>query len=127
MLYIGLNVWENLEDSLNSTFGSLLPVAIFAAVFPIVLGMFIRLPQSIKEMRSGKKWSVDGAKLLAIGLPAFLVALTPTLYVSPLGQFLQVIPATAKLLNSEVTTIAGLVFGYVLLDSISVTPHDGAV
>ncbi|KPB05924.1 hypothetical protein AAV98_03050 [Bacillus sp. CHD6a] len=48
---------------------NLWPAVIFATVFPVLIGILLRLPKLITEIKRDKAWSVNWIKLLAVGLP----------------------------------------------------------
>lgn len=91
------------------------PQVIFAALFPILIGMLLRLPKLIKEIQQEKAWAVNWMKLLAVGLPTLYVTLVPVLSLTSLFRY---IPFVMDIIHLDLSTLAGLVFGYVLLDSL---------
>ncbi|WP_245804788.1 hypothetical protein [Halobacillus hunanensis] len=95
----------------------LFPVIMFAAIFPIVIGLFLRLPKLIIEIKENKQWTFDWVRFIAIALPSLYIITMSILPYSPLGQGSISIPEIILIGSPTVTTIAGIVFGYVLLDS----------
>ncbi|ART75014.1 hypothetical protein B4U37_02670 [Sutcliffiella horikoshii] len=91
------------------------PQVIFAALFPILIGILLRLPKLIKEIQQEKVWSVNWMKLLAVGLPTLYVSLVPVLLLTGLFKY---IPFAMDIIHFDFATLAGVVFGYVLLDSL---------
>ncbi|WP_240951667.1 hypothetical protein [Bacillus sp. RO2] len=91
------------------------PAVIFATVFPVLIGILLRLPKLITEIKRDKAWSVNWIKLLAVGLPTLYVALVPLLSFTILGKYL---PFALEIFHLDLSNIAGLIFGYVMLDSI---------
>ena len=91
------------------------PTVIFAALFPILIGILLRLPKLIKEIKQEKAWSINWMKLLAVGLPTLYVSLVPLLSLTSLFKYL---PFAMDLIHLNLSTVAGLVLGYVLLDSL---------
>lgn len=53
---------------------------IFSWLFPILLGMLLRLPHLAKDIIQRKRWSFDWIKLIAIGLPLLYVSSVPLMY-----------------------------------------------
>ncbi|WP_404447622.1 hypothetical protein LG307_02395 [Sutcliffiella horikoshii] len=100
------------EAQMNYSFW---PQVIFAALFPILIGVLLRLPKLIKEIQQEKAWSVNWMKLLAVGLPTFYVALVPVLSLTNLFVY---IPFAMDIIHLDLATLAGVVFGYVLMDSL---------
>lgn len=91
------------------------PQVIFAALFPILIGILLRLPKLIKEKQEGKAWSVNWMKLFAVGLPTLYVSLVPVLSLTSLFRY---IPFVMDIIHLDLSTLTGVVFGYVLLDSL---------
>ncbi|MGD7054371.1 hypothetical protein [Sutcliffiella horikoshii] len=112
--YAGLRYELHLlnEAQMNYNFW---PQVIFAALFPILIGILLRLPKLIKEIQQKKSWSVNWMKLLAVGLPTLYVALVPLLSLTSLFRY---IPFVMDIIHLDLATLAGVVFGYVLLDSL---------
>jgi len=107
-----------LVEEANITFEGL-PVLIFATTFPIVIGVILRLPKLIIEIKDKKEWAFNWINIIAIGIPALYVALLPIL--SSIGMNFLVPPVSllvGSFGNSTLNTTAGIVFGYVLIDSI---------
>ncbi|UOQ92149.1 hypothetical protein MUO14_16855 [Halobacillus shinanisalinarum] len=95
----------------------LFPVIIFAAIFPVVIGLFLRLPKLIIEIKENKQWTFDWVRFIAIALPSLYIITMSILPYSSLGEGSISIPEVILIGSPTVTTIAGIVFGYVLLDS----------
>ncbi|NLP52564.1 hypothetical protein HC179_17860 [Bacillus sp. RO1] len=91
------------------------PQVIFATLFPILIGILLRLPKLLKEIKQEKTWSVNWMKLLAVGIPTLYVSFIPVLLLSNLIMY---IPFVMDIIHLDLSTLAGLVFGYVLLDSL---------
>ncbi|WP_342535790.1 hypothetical protein [Sporosarcina sp. FSL K6-3508] len=112
IIYLGMK-WEfQLKETASMNF-NILPVVLFSAIFPIVLGMLLRLPQLFIEIKESKKWSFDWTKFLAVALPALLIVV---LYIL---SYLAIVPVVHFLLigGQTLVTVAGIIFGYTLLDS----------
>ncbi|MEA3318537.1 MAG: hypothetical protein U9Q88_00825 [Bacillota bacterium] len=100
------------EAQMNYSFW---PPVIFGTLFSILIGMLLRLPKLIKEIKKEKSWSVNWMKLLVVGLPTLYVSFIPVLSLSNLIMY---IPFVLEIIHLEISTLAGVVFGYVLLDSL---------
>lgn len=103
----------------TSTYYDPLPYLVFSALFPIFVGMIIRLPRLMTDILNKKKWSVNWGKLLGIGIPLAYTSLSPILF------FINVPSKLANQwnhqifsLNLSMTSIAGVIFGYILLDCL---------
>ena len=93
----------------------------YSIAFPIIIGMLLKFPLLLKDIKQQKKWTFDWAKFLAIGIPTFLIVSFPAwIYTvwtyTSLGDY----SVFMNLLNiatyTPFATIAGVVFGYCLLD-----------
>ncbi|SKA89882.1 hypothetical protein [Sporosarcina newyorkensis] len=112
IIYLGMK-WEFRLKETASTDFNILPVVLFSAIFPIVLGMLLRLPQLFIEIKENKRWTFDWTKFLAVALPALLIVVLHIL------SYLAILPVVHLLLigGQTLVTVAGIVFGYTLLDS----------
>ncbi|MBD7985666.1 hypothetical protein H9649_13810 [Sporosarcina sp. Sa2YVA2] len=90
----------------------------FSAIFPIVIGMLLRSPKLINEIKDKRPWTFDWAKFIGIGLPSMFISLAFVLIFYVPGNILQLFPQQIYLGNPTIQTIAGVVFGFVLLDSL---------
>jgi hypothetical protein len=96
-----------------------MPFYIFATIFPIVIGMLLRLPKLIVEIKEKKQWSFDWINVAAIGIPSIYIAMIPLLSLFTFFGMNWLFAKELILLgDTTLTTIAGIVFGYVLLDSL---------
>ena len=120
-IYFGLRFRVYLGKEAEISYNNL-PITIFSFVFPIIVGILLRLPNFLHENKGKKKWSFDWVKLIAIAFPALYVSLLPYLVYSSLGEKLLFSNQIFLLGDTTVTltTVAGIVFGYVLLDSVKV-------
>ncbi|HWI49269.1 MAG TPA: hypothetical protein VNU45_13705 [Rummeliibacillus sp.] len=120
-IYFGLSFRVYLGKEEEISFNNL-PIMIFSFVFPIIVGILLRLPKFLNEKKGKKKWSFDWVKLIAIALPALYVALLPYLTYSSFGENLLFSNEVIMLgeTSTTLTTLAGVVFGYVFLDSVKV-------
>ncbi|WP_245959383.1 hypothetical protein [Neobacillus piezotolerans] len=117
IFYVGMKYHINLKREAEMTY-NMFPTLIFTIVSPVVIGLLLRIPKLILEIIEKKKWTFDWVKIVAVGLPALYVALAPYLYYSPMGDYLPFAAVFASFGASTITTAAGIVFGYVLLDSL---------
>jgi len=96
------------------------PYIIFASIFSIFMGMLLRLPKLILEIKDKRKWSIDWVKVLVIGIPSIYIAMIPLLAIV-YGKNLLFFNEIMLLGDFTFTSIAGVIFGYVLLDSLKST------
>lgn len=109
VIYGGLLYQIQLNETAQQTY-NMLGLLRFAVIFPVIIGLLLRLPTTIIEVKEKKINSFDWSKFLAVGVPTFLVLLM---------LFIPFIPILSPFMSSTIPTIAGIVFGYVLLDSFS--------
>jgi hypothetical protein len=92
---------------------------IFSTIFPIFIGVLLRLPQLIIEIKEKRKWSIDWVKLTAIGIPTLYVSQMLILYFfTPFGSSLPFGRILMQNADIPLPTIAGIIFGYIVLDSL---------
>ena len=116
IFYLGMEYQMKLREKSAITF-DLKPYFIFTSIFPFFIGLLLRLPKLIIEIRDKKKWSFDWIKFIPIGIPSLYLAMIPLLTIS-FGTNL-LFSKTFMLLGDTIfTSIAGVIFGYVLLDSL---------
>ena len=97
-----------------------LPLMIFTVVFPIILGMLLRLPKLILEWKQYNKWSYDWMKFFVVALPNLFVLILFVLSYFNLFTVVHVFIVGDYILP----TVVGLVFGYALLDCIKGSNSD---
>ena len=116
VFYIGLEYQVRLRERSAIVF-DIKPFIIFASIFSIFMGMLLRLPKLILEIKDKRKWSIDWVKVMIIGVPSLYVAMIPLLIIS-FGTNLLFSKSFLLLGDTIFTSIAGVIFGYVLLDSL---------
>lgn len=116
IFYFGMDYQMRLREKSAIIF-DFKPYITFASIFSIFIGMLLRLPKLIIEIRDKKKWSFDWIKVIVIGIPSLYTAMIPLLAFSYGMNFL-FSNAVMLLRDITFTSIAGVIFGYVLLDSL---------
>ena len=116
VFYIGLEYQVRLRERSAIVF-DIKPYIIFASIFSIFMGMLLRLPKLILEIKDKRKWSIDWVKVLVIGIPSIYIAMIPLLAIV-YGKNLLFFDEIMLLGDFTFTSIAGVIFGYVLLDSL---------
>mgnify|MGYP005750761873 CR=1 FL=1 len=114
IFFVGLTYQKQLIQKGMESF-SMLPAIIFITIFPIVMGMLLRLPKWLEEIKQNSTWRVNWPKLLAVGIPTLFIVLTPLIYFS---AYTGKIPFLAHFIHLNDTSIFGIILGYVILDSI---------
>ena len=91
---------------------------LFSSIFPILIGILLRLPKLINEIKKNSQLVFDLAKFFAIGLPSLcILSMYILIYYLP-KSILSCIPQEIFLGNTTIQTRAGIVFGFILLDSV---------
>ena len=91
---------------------------LFSSIFPILIGILLRLPKLINEIKENRQWTFDWAKFIGIGLPSLCILSMYVLIFYLPESILSFIPQEIFLGNTTIQTIAGVVFGFILLDSV---------
>ncbi|MEI4770918.1 hypothetical protein WAX74_14945 [Psychrobacillus sp. FJAT-51614] len=81
IFYLGMDYQVGLREKAAITF-NLMPYIIFASIFPVFIGLLLRLPKLIVEIKDKKQWSFDWIKLFTIGIPSLYIAMIPILAAS---------------------------------------------
>ncbi|MET0961184.1 MAG: hypothetical protein ABWX58_12770 [Psychrobacillus psychrotolerans] len=116
IFYMGMDYQMRLRERSAIVF-DIKPFIIFASIFSIFMGMLLRLPKLIIEIKDKKRWSIDWVKVLVIGIPSIYIAMIPLLAIA-YGKNLLFFNEVMLLGDFTFTYIAGVIFGYVLLDSL---------
>lgn len=112
--YISTYFYEISRSTFNRT-----PEAIYTTFYPIVLGLYAGLPNLYKQMKKEGIWTVDWIKLLVIGVPSLLVALSYIilLLISEKGIAVSYpFPAIFAMYTAP-RFLSSFIFGYILLTS----------
>ena len=118
IIYSGVKYQFSLKQEYMKNL-EVVPFVLFSSIFPIVLGILLRLPKLINEIKEKRQWTFDWAKFIGIGLPSFCILSMYVLIFSPVGEsILPFVPELIYLGNSTIQIIAGLAFGFILLDSV---------
>jgi len=117
LLYFGLMYKVDLKEEVDMTY-NMKPLIIFSTIYPIIIGLLLRLPKLFLEIKERKHWTFNWTKVIPIGLPALYIALLPSLVFLTGIKFLFAKELIFLDSSSVITTTAGIVFGYVLLDSV---------
>ncbi len=118
--YLGSHYYMSLKSIAKETFDNKL-FFIYSLIFPVIIGMLLKLPVLVKDIKQQKKWTFDWVKLLAIGTPTFFIVTSPVwIYLiwtyTSFGEhsiFTDLLRITS---NTPFTTAAGIALGYCLLD-----------
>jgi len=95
----------------------------FMSIFPIIVGVLLALPKLFESYMHKGAWKLDWVALLAVGLPALFVAITPMLInlsleeqsIGIIGQVIGFIVG----LHPTLVTVAGILFGFVFVSAWS--------
>ncbi|MFJ7827779.1 hypothetical protein [Psychrobacillus sp. NPDC096623] len=116
IFYFGIGYQAALREQAAIIF-DMKPYITFASIFPIFIGLLLRLPKLIIEIKDKKKWTFDWMKVLVIGIPSLYIAIIHLL-AFVIGTNLLISKTFLLLGDLSFTGIAGVIFGYVLLDSL---------
>ncbi|MFD2130302.1 hypothetical protein ACFSKI_03465 [Pseudogracilibacillus auburnensis] len=117
IIYFRAKYQLRLQQEASVTF-EIVPVVLLSTIFPFAIGMLLRLPKLLNEIKQNKQWTFDWIKFIAIGLPSLCILLIyVSLFYLP-ESILLLMPQAIFLGNPTIHTIAGVVFGYTLLDSL---------
>lgn len=111
-----MHLQEQVAEKSQITFNPF-PLRAYIALFPVVIGLLIRTPKFILQIKERESWTYDWIKFTAIGLPTLYVVLMAFLPFSPLGEGWLPVPKILLFSETTVPTVAGLVFGYMVLAS----------
>ena len=114
IFFVGLTYQKHLIQTGMYSF-NMLPAIIYTTIFPIVMGMLLRLPKWLEEMKKNSTWKVNWPKLLAVGIPTLFIVLSPIFYFT---ETTVKIPFLVHFIHLNDTSIFGIILGYVILDSI---------
>lgn len=114
---MGIQYQTRLQEEAHKNY-EVMPVVLFATIFPIVVGFLLRLPKLILEIRQNKQWTFDWSKFIAVALPSIYIVSMSILPYSPLGEGSIKIPEIIMFGNPTIQIIAGIVLGYIFLDSL---------
>ncbi|MGX9134534.1 hypothetical protein ACWV26_09165 [Rummeliibacillus sp. JY-2-4R] len=119
LIYCGLRLEKFLEQQSEMSY-DILSIMIFTYIFPIFVGILLRLPRFIFENKGKKKWSFDWVKIIGIAIPVLYIVILPYLAYTSFADRLLFVEQFLSLgqAKTTLTTIAGIVFGYILLDSV---------
>ncbi|MEC5423499.1 hypothetical protein QGM71_08315 [Virgibacillus sp. C22-A2] len=116
-IYFGLKYQIHIEEKAKMEF-QLLPVVRFAIIFPVLIGLVLRLPKLIMEIKEKRLWTFDWVRFVAIALPSLIIILMAYLPFTSFGGNLVPLSQIMLIGGPTITTVAGIVFGYVLLDCL---------
>jgi hypothetical protein len=116
ILYFAARITTSLKLQIPQTYNGN-SYFIFSWLFPIILGMLLRLPHLVNEVIQRKRWSFDWIKLSAIGLPLLYVSSVPLMYLG-IPRIYPEIAIAFTFTNMTGSQIAGVISGYIILDSL---------
>lgn len=91
------------------------PFLIFAAFYPLVIGLVIGLPNIISRAREQGKWKCDWILILSIGIPSSYATFTRYLRFTPIGKYIPFMDYI--IINDLLYNVGGVVLGYTILYS----------
>lgn len=121
IVYIGTVIEANIVETARETY-ELFPRVLFVAIFPVILGFLMRLPRFLLERKEQKFGGFDWFKFLAVGVPSLYFVVMTFLPYTSIGAGIPSFMMTSQTSLTTIAYTAGIVFGYVLLDSFH-KPH----
>lgn len=118
VIYLGAKYQIQLQKEMSQTM-QIEKYLNFSVIFPIFIGLLLGLPRLIHKIKQQKEWSFNWMKLLVIGLPTLLIVLIYLFLAYIPENVLQYVPEVIFLRNQMIHIVAGVVLGYVLLDSVN--------
>ena len=103
-----------------------LPSTLYSVIYPVIVGLYLALPDFINLLRRAGKLHVNWIRILIIGIPTLLINSSVILYYfTPLGMnpVIQWIVSPHGY-NMVGRALIGAVFGYTLLNSFSKKPEE---
>lgn len=116
IVYIGTIIEAEIAATAQETY-DLFPRLLFISIFPVILGFIMRLPKFLLEMKQQRSAGFDLFKFLAVGVPSLYFVLMTFLPFTSLGIQMPSFMLTSETSLTAIAYTAGIVFGYVLLDS----------
>lgn len=120
-LYQGSEYQSYLTKQAETTY-EIKPRVIFTTIFPILVGMLLKLPE-LWIQRLSTKWGVDWPKLIVVGIPSLYISLELLLSFTPLAPYLPFLFYISTTGYPTLPMVSGIVFGYIVLDSMRI-PND---
>lgn len=118
--YMGTIIEADIAETARQSFNPF-PRVLFVALFPVILGFLMRLPKFLLERKEHRPAGFDWFKFLAVGVPSLYVVAMTFLPFTSLGVPIPFFMLTSETSLTAIATTAGIVFGYVFLDSFHKT------
>ncbi len=116
LLYKGGDLLHYLRILMNVEYKPT-PYITALTIYPVLLGIALKTPGSWLQ-REDMKWGFDWVKFVAVGIPAAYVTLLRVWLYTPFGESLPFL--SSMYYYNTIQTVAGIVLGYILLDSLRV-------
>ncbi|QSS98698.1 hypothetical protein IMZ31_11330 [Pontibacillus sp. ALD_SL1] len=117
IIYLGKSYEMDLQQEYKITYERPTALLLFTTLFPVGIGILLRLPKFILEVMARTRWTFDWVRGLAVGVPALVVVAWSTLPLTPFGEGMRM-PGLILVSQPTLTTVAGVVLGYLMLDSL---------
>ena len=118
LVFYGGRVLEIRINEASMRSFAVMPTVLFTVLFPIILGVVLRLPKFILEIKEDKRWTFDWVKLLAVGLPWLYIIVMSILPFTPMFRGEIRIPQFVMIGGSTLYMLAGIILGYTLISSL---------
>ena len=119
LIYFGDYYQEEMRVLTGRTFNPL-PSTLFSVVYPVIVGLYLALPEFIRVLRRTGKIMVDWVRVIIIGIPTLFIDISVVLYFfTAVGQGSIVRWIVSDGYSLLGRALIGVVFGYTMLMSIS--------
>lgn len=117
VLYFGAEIASRLR-MYQETYFRPVPFIVFSVFFSIFVGIIIRIPRLMSDIKNKKRLRVDWFVLTTIGIPSLYIAISPLLLFFKVPLIIQTFTINIISSGFTITTIAGVIFGYIILDCL---------
>lgn len=119
LIYLGVRYSEMLKVTYQRDF-NYMPYIYFSSLFPVIMGIYLDLPQVVTQLRKPGAIKYDWLKFLVIGLPALLICFSWVLFLYiPSNELSQHLGNMFFRFGTLGTFMAGVAGGYILLNSLT--------
>ncbi|SDO49509.1 hypothetical protein [Alkalicoccus daliensis] len=104
-------------ENIARTSGDILPRTLFVILFPLFIGILLRIPRLLQEKRADRRWKVQWAKILFIVIPAAYVPAALLFAFLPFEFTLPFTFSFIRLFETNIPSLISLICGYTLAGS----------
>lgn len=112
IIYLGFKIGIYLEAAAQTNY-NVMPIVIYDIIFPIMIGLLVRLPKFIMDVKENISFTFDWVKFSVVAIPTLFVLIT--FFLSFSGYIIA--PYFIIIGSVRLVTICGFILGYIILDS----------